>query len=251
MTSNADFERVLRELYKPDALSVRQRILFDERLEERVSRLSFSLASGARVVVRSATSAAASASICFALFFLMHSLIRQEAQLVPVTPSSEIELVRLPRPEESPKRLTAVKPGPQEPPPPIPRSENQDDGDGTTYEGILIEPVDPGTGFEKDFGPTDTDPVVLVRVAPQYPPRAAERGVQGWVLVEFTIDPTGAVRDPVVIDADPKGVFERAAIRAVERWKYRPKIEAGKPTARRGIQTVLRFELDPQSGRER
>lgn len=246
MTSNSDFERALHELYTPDALSVRQRILFDERLEERVSRLSFSVMSAAGVFIRSATTAVASASICFALFFLMQSLIRQEAPKFIIHGTDKIELVRLPRAEEPLKRPEAHKPVQQEPPPnpaaPTPSSQY----DGIEMgPGIWEDPVGQDTVIGGGIGSTDTDPVVLVRVPPQYPPRAAERGIEGWVLIEFAIDRTGAVADPVVIDADPMAIFDRAAVRSVERWKYRPEIEGGKPVARRGIRAVIRFELDP------
>jgi periplasmic protein TonB len=84
----------------------------------------------------------------------------------------------------------------------------------------------------------------LVRINPEYPSRARSRGVEGWVQIEFTITPAGTVKDPKVIDAEPKGLFERAALEAISRWKYNPKVEEGRPVERRGIQIVLRFELE-------
>lgn len=89
--------------------------------------------------------------------------------------------------------------------------------------------------------PSDADVSPLLRVPPQYPPRAAQRGIEGWVLVEFTVAETGAVRDVVVVDADPPHIFDHAALRAVRKWKYQPKRLNGRPVERTGVQAVLRF----------
>jgi protein TonB len=69
------------------------------------------------------------------------------------------------------------------------------------------------------------------------------RGVEGWVHVEFTVTTAGTVKDVKVIDADPKGYFERAAMNAVGRYKYKPKIESGEAVERSGVQLVLSFKL--------
>jgi protein TonB len=90
----------------------------------------------------------------------------------------------------------------------------------------------------------DRDVVPLVRINPEYPTRARERGIEGWVQVMFTITPAGTVADPKVVDADPKGLFERAALEAIGRWKYNPKVVDGRPMERRGVQVVLTFKLE-------
>ena len=93
-------------------------------------------------------------------------------------------------------------------------------------------------------GGSDRDVIPLVRINPDYPQRALSRGIEGWVLVEFTITPSGTVADPKVIDADPKGIFEEPALKAIARWKYNPKVEEGVAVERRGIRVVLRFDLE-------
>jgi protein TonB len=70
----------------------------------------------------------------------------------------------------------------------------------------------------------------LVRIPPEYPQRAAARGVEGFVVLRFIITETGAVEAPEVMHAEPPGYFESAARRAVARWKYQPQIRDGKPT---------------------
>lgn len=95
-----------------------------------------------------------------------------------------------------------------------------------------------------NVGGMDQDVMPLVRINPDYPPRAQSRGVQGWVLLQFTITPQGTTKDVKVVDAEPKGMFDEAAIAAVSKWKYNPKVEEGTPVERRGVQVKLTFKLE-------
>ena len=91
---------------------------------------------------------------------------------------------------------------------------------------------------------SDRDVIPLVRIAPDYPPRALSRGLEGWVQVQFTITPTGQVKDPMVVNADPKNIFDDAALKAIARWRYNPKVEGGVAVERVGVQTIIRFQLE-------
>lgn len=97
--------------------------------------------------------------------------------------------------------------------------------------------LDGGTGTDGEYLP-------IVKVAPIYPPRAMQRGLEGWVLVEFTVTASGTVREVAAIDADPKGVFEDAAIDAAQKFRYKPRVVAGKAVDVSGVQNVIRFELE-------
>jgi len=92
-------------------------------------------------------------------------------------------------------------------------------------------------------GLSDRGPLPLVRVEPQYPPQAARKGLEGWVRVQFTISTAGSIRDAVVVKSSDS-VFERAAINAVNKWKYQPQMQEGKPVETSGIQVVLRFRME-------
>ncbi|MEJ2513736.1 MAG: energy transducer TonB [Gammaproteobacteria bacterium] len=94
----------------------------------------------------------------------------------------------------------------------------------------------------------DGDIIPIVRIEPQYPRDALVRGLEGWVQVEFTILEDGSVRDVDVLDADPVGVFERNAVRAVMRWKFKPRIVDGTAVKRRGRQTIEFRLLQDQAG---
>jgi protein TonB len=64
------------------------------------------------------------------------------------------------------------------------------------------------------------------------------------VKVQFTITTTGTVKDPMVVDADPKNIFDDAALKSIARWKYNPKVEDGAAVERVGVQTIIRFQLE-------
>ena len=98
-----------------------------------------------------------------------------------------------------------------------------------------------GAGTGSGFG---SEAIPLVRVNPQYPPRAQSRGVEGWVLLRFTITPQGTTKDIEILDADPKGYFERAAKDAVRKYKYKPRIEDGVAVDWPGVQLVISFEME-------
>ncbi|HKX59653.1 MAG TPA: energy transducer TonB [Steroidobacteraceae bacterium] len=79
-------------------------------------------------------------------------------------------------------------------------------------------------------------------IAPNYPARARERGTEGWVDLEFTVSKDGTTRDAVVRAAEPSGTFDRAALDAVKRWRYEPRVVAGNVVEQR-VEARLRFRL--------
>jgi len=105
--------------------------------------------------------------------------------------------------------------------------------------------IDTGSAMSgiKLGGGNDRDVMPLVRINPDYPPRALTRGIEGWVQVRFTITATGTVRDPSVVKSSSQ-MFEEAALKAIARWRYNPKIENGEGVERVGMETIIRFELE-------
>lgn len=88
-------------------------------------------------------------------------------------------------------------------------------------------------------GGSDSSVIPLVRIQPQYPRRAAMNGTQGEVLLAFTITPTGTVQDVSIVEAKPRGVFERAAKRAILKWKFKPKVIDGKAVSQQAQQKLV------------
>jgi len=84
----------------------------------------------------------------------------------------------------------------------------------------------------------------IVRINPKYPTTAARDGIEGWVQLSFNVSPTGEVIDATVVNAEPKRIFDREALRAIKRWKYRPKVIEGVAQLQTGQTVQLDFKLD-------
>jgi len=69
------------------------------------------------------------------------------------------------------------------------------------------------------------------RPPPSYPPSAKRRRIEGFVIVRLRIDDTGRVIDAVVVEAEPEGVFDDAAVRTARRYRFEPAMKNGKAAA--------------------
>jgi periplasmic protein TonB len=79
---------------------------------------------------------------------------------------------------------------------------------------------------------------------PQFPAIARERGIEGWVEVQFVVRKDGSLGDLTVTGAEPVGVFEQSALDAVRRWHYQPIVRDGQATERRA-RVRVRFAVKP------
>jgi protein TonB len=185
--------------------------------------------------------------VTFGLFYLMQALILGKDMKLGEASGTMIDFVRLKKDSELDikKRKMPDKKEPEEPPPPpdlsVARSNKPSQEMGDMAFAIDVDVDMGGTGFE--IAASDTDVVPIVRVQPQYPLRASERGIEGWVEVEFTISKLGTVKDPRVINSHPSSIFDRSALKAIRKWKYNPKIEDGEPVERPGVKVRLKFDL--------
>jgi len=188
--------------------------------------------------------------VTFGLFYLMQALILGKDATLGDAGGTMIDFVRLKRESdlETKKRKMPDKKEPDEPPPPpnlsMAKSNKPSQDLGDMAFAIDVD-VDVG-GSNVAIAAADSDVVPIVRVNPQYPLRASERGIEGWVAVEFTISKLGTVKDPKVIGAEPSSIFDRAALKAIRKWKYNPKIEDGEPVERPGVRVKLTFDLSNQ-----
>jgi TonB family protein len=91
-------------------------------------------------------------------------------------------------------------------------------------------------------GPEEYLPIV--RVAPIYPPRAAARGLEGYVVLSYTVNARGVTENIEVVESSAPG-FEQASIESVEKYRYRPRIVDGQTVAVEGVVTRVLFDLDP------
>lgn len=160
-----------------------------------------------------------------------------------------LDFIRLKKEEALVKkeRKPQKPPKPKEPPPPMQQPQMQQANPNATARVANFTAdvkMDAGLsgGLSLDSG--DGDYLPIVKVAPVYPRRAQARGIQGYVIVEFTVDKTGAVSNPVVIEAEPESIFDQAALDAASKFKYKPRVVDGEPTAVAGVQNKMTFEID-------
>ena len=88
-------------------------------------------------------------------------------------------------------------------------------------------------------------PALIERVAPKYPPIAMSAHIQGVVILEAVVDRQGRVEDVRVLRSIP--LLDKAAVDAVQQWRYSPLLLNGRPE--RFVLTVtVSFSLSTQSG---
>lgn len=183
----------------------------------------------------------------FASFALMQHLISQERIQQPtdfpivdvsfITPPEETKTNEIDRRPPAPPKVNPMPPRPQEP------SSSVDITNDTslfTFDGVKVTP---STEFQMTQ-PSDTQANAIVRVQPSYPAAAARDGIEGWVKLTFSISPTGEVIDAQVIASEPSKIFDREALKALKRWKYRPQVQNGVAVTQSGQVVVLDFSLD-------
>ena len=103
----------------------------------------------------------------------------------------------------------------------------------TDFKGAFLGPQNAGGNSQV---------VPLVRINPQYPRNELLAGVEGWVKVRFTVEPDGSVSSPKVIQSKPPRVFDTAALRAIKKWKFKPKVVNGVAVQQDGTQ-LIEFKL--------
>lgn len=194
--------------------------------------------------------------VTFGLFLFMHKLIssgnddRAELDAIAGIHFGPIEI-----PDEiatKSRRKPPKPPPPKDPPPPpkmqISKMDQQVQNMPQMDMPSLDVPMVGGEGmfignFQQVDQKAEGDIIPVVVIRPMYPREAAMNGTEGWVEVEFTITEVGTVKDPKVIDAKPPRIFNREAIRAILKWKFKPRVIDGVAVERRATQ-IIDFNLD-------
>jgi len=195
---------------------------------------------------KTSTAVIGGAVMTFIAFAFMQYLISGE-QRAPIKLGDDITVEIFQAPED--KQTTHIKripppPTPKVPPkaPPRVTPSNEPITAISTAPPIIID------GFGNDMKQTLTRPTgdasPIVRINPKYPTSAARDGIEGWVQLSFNISPTGEVIDATVVNSEPKRIFDREALRAIKRWKYRPKVIEGVAQLQTGQTVQLDFKLD-------
>ena len=183
---------------------------------------------------------AASFVLTISIFFIMQWLIdvgdveldNTSIKIADVTmPERELELLMdMERPQEE-------EPPPETMPPEF---------DMTPPAEVDSSAARPNLGFKgKKAGVfADGSYVPIFQVPPVYPRRALERGIEGCVMLKFTVTKVGSTRDPSVEWAVPPGIFDRAAMRSALKYKYKPQIRDGEAIEVPNVRTVVIFKIE-------
>jgi protein TonB len=156
-----------------------------------------------------------------------------------VVPDKEIETNRK---EELPEKVE----DPDEPPPDMEPLDFDTDLDMRTANmapAVAVNVSINASGLSSGDG----EYLPIVKVAPIYPRRAQTRGITGYCIVTYTVTTTGAIRDPYVeneSDCSPKGIFERASLKAAAKFKYKPRVVDGQAIEVAGVQNKFTYELE-------
>ena len=186
--------------------------------------------------------------VTMSLLFLMQVLIATGKQaLTKPRDRAKLEFVRVKRNEAlNTEDFTPEKP-PK--PPEMPPETPPQDMDNVDPSAPTINVAPPTVASETSIGGpggmniAEGDYLPIVRVAPVYPARALSRGLEGYVDMAFTVTTTGTVKDPVVVFST-SSLFERAAIRAVLKFKYKPRVVDGVPVEVPNVKTRITFKIE-------
>lgn len=189
--------------------------------------------------------------VALMLFWVMHTLISGTSNIKRSDDSAvRLDFIKVDQDEleNVKKRTPPPEPEPPEKPPPPPKI-TVDNPDQPARNMPKIDMPRISLGLTSGSGPylgrwsagdagAEGDIIPIVRIEPQFPREALLKGINGWVEVEFTIEPDGSVSNPRVIDSQPPRIFDRNALRAIYKWKFKPRIVDGKPVARRAKQRM-------------
>jgi len=187
-------------------------------------------------------------AITLSLLFVMHLLIEHAEDAIQKDKVRyQLDFVRVKRNET----LNTEDYTPEKPPPPpeLPPEVPPQDMDNIDPNAPTINIPPPTVATDVQLGGpggmniAEGDYLPIVRVAPVYPARALSRGIEGYVDMSFTVTITGSVRDPIV-DYSTSSLFERAATRAVLKFKYKPRVVDGVPVDVAGVKTRITFKIE-------
>lgn len=196
------------------------------------------------MIARYASAVTTGTFVTFALLYAMQGLIAlQPGAQSEVRERTQLDWIIVPR---------------RTPPLPPPQEFTKEDLTKTVVPPTGTPKGEPGTGFRipvrsANPPPVDTrldrirDPdgplIAIVRVQPTYPASAEAKGLEGWVDVRFDVMTNGQVVNIEVIESSNR-VFEKAAIRAAQKFRFRAPVVDGVPQAAAGIDYRFRFEMN-------
>jgi len=184
------------------------------------------------------------AVVTLALFLLMRELITNRDSLLPdEIETVAIDITRAQRDEDSRDNRELQRPDQEDQPPPPPPMDTRTERPDLGGLNVALPAMEMDIGG--NMGPIDGNIQPLVRVMPEYPMRAAERGTQGETCIIFDVTPEGTTTN-AQIDTTTSSMFNRSAMRALAGFRYQPKVENGQPVMRQGVRYCFEFVLQDE-----
>lgn len=109
--------------------------------------------------------------------------------------------------------------------------------------GRLVPPTTTEKINPQGIGLSDGDIQPIRKFAPTYPRSLATRGIEGYVIVKFTVNKMGAVENIIILESTNRA-FERPSIRAVGKYKYKPRVIDGVSVKVQGVMEKISFEIE-------
>jgi protein TonB len=193
-----------------------------------------------------ATAIPSAAAITLMLLFAMQSLIVMRPMLdAGSTPPPAITFMPGIPPEPIPKEEFEPVDRPEVVPAPrikLPVKSTNSTSGGTFVQSGPVIPKPSRGKLDNPF--TNDGPLIaLVRVQPNYPAIAATRALEGIVVVQFDVLADGTVTNVSVLSSS-NSIFERSAVQAASRFRFKARVADGIPQTSTGVQYQFRFEMD-------
>jgi len=188
--------------------------------------------------------------VTLGLLWSMQALITGGQNALTDAPRGNVlDFIRLKKEQQLVKKeRKPQKPAkPKEPPPPMVQPQiSQSNPNANAVSTNFAANIDADIGLSGglSLGSGDGDYLPIVKVAPIYPRRAQSRGIEGYAIVEFTVTKNGSVQSPSVVESKPEGVFDRAAMDAALKFKYKPRVVDGVAMAVSGVRNKISFQID-------
>ena len=192
----------------------------------------------AQLIVKSLLAAA----MTLLLFIMMYQLIKTDDFAIAQAEPTSIPPFVMPNTEIT----VLIEIEPKKPLPPVtpPARLNEDPSPDPNGRPLLTSSAAKWTQEKFTLAkPNRSEAMPLFRVNPIYPDRQLRLGIEGYVDLRFDINEIGATKNIQVIAAEPARGFNNAAIKAVSRWRYEPRVKDGQGIYQSNMTTRIRFSI--------
>ncbi|PIP80786.1 MAG: energy transducer TonB [Gammaproteobacteria bacterium CG22_combo_CG10-13_8_21_14_all_40_8] len=172
--------------------------------------------------------------VTFFLFVFMAFLIRTTDKGIDRVKTKVLDFTIV-QPDDAERTKARKKPKkpepPKEPPPPQAAAAPSKNKPMQNMVNLDIPKLQLGVGGSGAFlgnvgsndGMGDGDAIPTLLFNPQYPRQALMDGTEGFVRLKFIVQSDGSPRDVVIVNSNPKRLFDKSALRAIYKWKFRPR----------------------------